>query len=114
MFTIQELNLICGLAWDESYDEKLYITFHENEDGFAENVTAFCNAGFKYHFKLSKSYRTFHLPRTMIFKLTDLRTLTRRLRYNYKNYDVVLPLEFKEEGFEVMCGPARGTKVKKL
>ncbi len=112
MFTIQELNLLCGLAWDEFYDEKLDITFHEKEDGFTEQVTISCKSGFTHLLKLSEPYRTFHLPRTMRFKNTDLRTLLRKLKYAYKNFNVVLPLEFREEGFEVMNGPCRGMKVK--
>ncbi len=109
MFTLNDLNLICGLAWDEDYSSKLHFVFHEQEGGTTERVTI--QSG-PWRWSITTTpFATAHLPSSMTFKRTDLHALFRKLKYGYSNTNAVLPLLFTREGFEVKNGPARGTKV---
>jgi hypothetical protein len=110
MVTLQQLNLICGIGWDEGYNDKVFIVFHEQDGGLSEEITFGCN---EWHLRitLDKPFRTAHLPQVMHFKIQDLRAIYRKLKLGYKNYYVILPLEFSQAGFEVVNGPSRGSKV---
>lgn len=109
MFTLNDLNLICGLMWDEDFSSKVHFVFHEQEGGTTERVTI--QAG-PWHWSITTApFATAHLPNSMTFKRTDLYALFRKLRGGYSNMNVVLPLLFSREGFEVKNGPARGTRV---
>lgn len=71
MFTLQQFNLILGMGWDERWDDRLHLTFHEQEEGFTEEVTVSCDR-WRFRFPLDAPYRTAHLPSTMSFKIADL------------------------------------------
>lgn len=110
MFTLNEFNLLLGVTWDEPWQQVLHIIFHEEEEGFTQEVSVHCGM-FRWRFTIQTPMKTAHLPSTMIFRASDLRALFRKLKAGYRNIDVPLPLEFYREGVEVKNGPARGTKV---
>jgi hypothetical protein len=110
MLTLNDLNLFLGVGWDENYTEKIDLTFHEQDGGRSQEVSAHCK-GWHHRFALQAAVQTAHLPNTMTFKLDDLRNLFRRLRQGYKNFNVVLPLQFSQTGFEVLYGPCKGSKI---
>lgn len=110
MLTLNDFNMFVGLGWDENYNDRVNLTFHEQDGGCSEKVTGSCK-GWYHSFELQAPAQTAHLPHTMTFKLSELKTLFRRLKEGYKNYNVVLPLQFTETGFEVLYGPGKGTKI---
>lgn len=110
MFNIQELNVILGVGHECSLNDHVSIHFHEAEDGATEKITVKTKE-WSHKFELSRAFYTAHLPATMTFRRVDLNSLFRKLQQGYINFNVILPLRFTDKGFEVLDGPARGTKV---
>jgi hypothetical protein len=79
MLTLNDFNLFVGLSWDEDYNDKIDLTFHEQDGGVSEKVTGHCK-GWYHTFELQTQMCTAHLPCTMTFKATELKTLFRRLK----------------------------------
>jgi hypothetical protein len=110
MFTIQELNIILGVGHECTLNDIVVIHFHEAEDGTTEKITVRTKE-WSHKFELAKVAYTAHLSANMSFRRVDLNALFRKLQQGYSNFNVVLPLRFTDKGFEVLDGPARGTKI---
>lgn len=110
MFTIQELNIILGVGHETTLNDLVSIHFHEAEDGASDKITVKTRE-WSHKFELSKSIYSAHLPSIMTFRRVDLSALFRKLQQGYINFNVILPLRFTDKGFEVLDGPARGTKI---
>lgn len=110
MFNIQELNIILGVGHEGSLSDLVSIYFHEAEDGATDKITV-RSKEWIHKFELSHSAYTAHLPASMTFRRVDINNLFRKLQQGYLNFNIVLPLRFTDKGFEVLDGPARGTKI---
>lgn len=110
MFTINEINVILGVGHDCQLTDLVRICFHEGEDGETQEITVLTR-DWKHRFRLENPAYTAHLPASMTFRRVDFNALFRKLQAGYKNFNILLPLKFSSTGFEVLNGPARGTKI---
>src|SRR5581483_8633402 len=111
MFTLNDLNIICGLGWDRPYNSIVDIIFQE-QDGVSDTVTV---AAHPWIIELKmKPTHTAYLSSSMRFHRKDLVELFHVLQSGYKNISAVLPLDFTREGFTVKHGPGTGKRVEAL